>query len=100
MFTKSGCPASDLNVLYEIAQDKLIKYPECAIWRKKVLAEINVMPEPDLIVLAASSAYNDFLLINWYHNLFILHLNLNSGTTFLDINIIMNECTKWPDYNL
>jgi peptidoglycan/LPS O-acetylase OafA/YrhL len=59
MFTKAGCPASDLYVLYEIAQDKLIKYPECAIWRKNVLAEINVMPEPDLIVLAASSKYND-----------------------------------------
>jgi peptidoglycan/LPS O-acetylase OafA/YrhL len=59
MFTKAGCPALDLYVLYEIAKDKLIKYPECAIWRKNVLAEINVMPEPDLIVLAASSAYND-----------------------------------------
>ena len=59
MFTKAGCPASDLYVLYEIAQDKLIKYPECAIWRQNTLAEINRMPEPELIVLAASSKYND-----------------------------------------
>jgi len=57
VFTKSGCPAADLEVLYEIGQ-KIIKYPECDIWRKNVIKEINTMRTPDLIILASNKAYN------------------------------------------
>jgi peptidoglycan/LPS O-acetylase OafA/YrhL len=57
VFTKSGCPAADLEVLYEVGQ-KFVKYPECDIWRKNVIKEINTMRTPDLIILASNKTYN------------------------------------------
>jgi peptidoglycan/LPS O-acetylase OafA/YrhL len=58
MYTKSGCPAANLSVLYEFNPGQYREYPECAIWRSNVIAELSALPNLDLIVLAASNSYN------------------------------------------
>jgi len=58
-FTKSGCPAANLSVLYEFKPGQYREYPECAIWRSNVIAELSALPNLDLIILAATSSYDD-----------------------------------------
>ena len=59
VFTKSGCPAANLSVRWELQDNKFRDYPECSVWRKNVISQINSMPAPDLILLAATGSYND-----------------------------------------
>ena len=59
MYSKSGCPAANLSVLYEFKPGQYRDYPECAIWRSNVIAELSAQPNLDLIILAATSSYND-----------------------------------------
>ena len=61
IYSKAGCPAPKLTVqkVVDLAANKLLPYPECAIWRSAVIAKLQASPAPDLLLLAAVKKYND-----------------------------------------